>query len=128
MATPMERGKVVRVEMDIDKSAQHFTRTATVLDPMPAPGGSLTILRLTSPVWYGVLPPRRARHLAVSLREPCDQVVEGQTREVRDAVTVEVYGVRGFDPEVPDKRWPHIPRRLQPRDLVWFGWADISKA
>jgi len=38
----------------------------------------------------------------------------------------EVYAIKAMNPEVPDRRWPHLELRLQPRNLVQFGMATIK--
>src|SRR3989442_11818369 len=84
----------VQLEMDVDRSWLHFTRTATVVKRMDAPGGYLTVLRLDKPVRYWHWVPRLARYAAIEVSSPAYRIVEGKAVPEFEDAYVDVYGVR----------------------------------
>jgi len=110
-------GNRVKVEMDGERSRIYFSQEATVLDPMNAPGGSLLVLRLDKAIVLWDPLPKRVRFIGVGVSAGTTKTLEGSSGHVPGTAIAEVYAIQHLDPDKPDRRWPHIPRRLQPRHL-----------
>ena len=116
-------GRSVQVEMNEDHTRYRFTRTATVVKNMGAPGGHLTVLRLDRPVFYWSWFPRLAKWVAVHAGQPSYKMVDGKAMPTYDHAYVDVYAVKGTNLEQKYRRWPHIAKRLTLHNLSWLGFA-----
>lgn len=75
-------------------------------------------------LWFPV--PRRIRFVAVKWIGGYYQVISGKAQPSGDTEYAEVYAVKSINLEDADRRWPHLSTRLQPRNLIWLGHADIT--
>jgi len=119
-------GRQVVIEWDVDKSKDYGRRTAIVLGVLPAPGGSMTAFRLSKAIWLLFPRPRRIRYAAIRIESGYFQVVSGEAKPSGSTVYAEIYGIKYGNLERPSRKGPARPFRLQPRDLVWMGFADVT--